>query len=113
MPWRGSELLALCQSSENPSQRSKYPPSPYPLRLPAGSPDPQAAVPVLNRNQLARVRYTGRLRSCFAVDDLEAEVARLTASGVKLRNAVMDFHSRKVVFLHGPEDITVELAQWE
>jgi catechol 2,3-dioxygenase-like lactoylglutathione lyase family enzyme len=49
---------------------------------------------------------------CFSVDDLDAEVARLTAAGVKLRNKVMDFHSRKLVFLRGPEDITVELAEW-
>ena len=50
---------------------------------------------------------------CFAVDDLEAEVARLKANGVKLRNEVMDFHNRKLVFLSGPEGITVELAEWE
>ena len=49
---------------------------------------------------------------CFAVDDLAAEVARLTAKGVRLRNAVMDFHDRKLVFLSGPEGITVELAEW-
>ena len=49
---------------------------------------------------------------CFAVDDLEAEVARLTAAGVKLRNKLMDFHSRKLVFLDGPEGVTVELAEW-
>ena len=49
---------------------------------------------------------------CFAVDDLEAEVARLKANGVKLRNEVMDFHNRKLVFLSGPEGITVELAEW-
>lgn len=49
---------------------------------------------------------------CFSVDDLEAEVARLTAAGVKLRNRMMDFHKRKLVFLEGPEGITVELAQW-
>jgi catechol 2,3-dioxygenase-like lactoylglutathione lyase family enzyme len=49
---------------------------------------------------------------CFAVDDLEAEVERLKANGVKLRNNVMDFHSRKLVFLWGPEGITVELAEW-
>lgn len=50
---------------------------------------------------------------CFAVDDLDAEVTRLTAAGVKLRNKVMDFLNRKLVFLYGPEDITVELAQWD
>lgn len=50
---------------------------------------------------------------CFAVDDLEAEVARLKAKGVKLRNEVMYFHNRKLVFLSGPEGVTVELSQWD
>ena len=49
---------------------------------------------------------------CFGVDDLEAEIARLTAAGVKLRNKMMDFHGRKLVFLDGPEGITIELAEW-
>jgi len=49
---------------------------------------------------------------CFAVDDLEAEIAKLTAAGVRLRNKMMDFHSRKLVFVYGPENITVELAEW-
>jgi catechol 2,3-dioxygenase-like lactoylglutathione lyase family enzyme len=49
---------------------------------------------------------------CFAVDDLHAMVERLTAAGVRLRTDVMDFHQRKLVFLYGPDDITVELAQW-
>ncbi len=49
---------------------------------------------------------------CFAVDDLEAEVATLKANGVQLRNEVMVFHDRKLVFLRGPEGITVELAEW-
>jgi catechol 2,3-dioxygenase-like lactoylglutathione lyase family enzyme len=50
---------------------------------------------------------------CFAVDDLEAEVARLLAAGVQLKNKVMDFQGRKLVFLSGPEGVTVELAQWD
>ena len=49
---------------------------------------------------------------CFSVDDLEAEIARLTTAGVQLRNRMMDFHQRKLVFLEGPEGITVELAEW-
>jgi catechol 2,3-dioxygenase-like lactoylglutathione lyase family enzyme len=49
---------------------------------------------------------------CFAVDDLEAEVAGLKAKGIKLRNEVMEFHNRKLVFLSGPEGVTVELAEW-
>src|SRR5215470_15816272 len=50
---------------------------------------------------------------CFAVDDLGAEVARLKAGGVQLRNEVMVFHNRKLVFLSGPEGVTVELAEWD
>jgi catechol 2,3-dioxygenase-like lactoylglutathione lyase family enzyme len=49
---------------------------------------------------------------CFAVDDIEAEVSRLTAQGVTLRNHLMTFHDRKLVFLNGPEGVTIELAQW-
>ena len=58
---------------------------------------------------LARPGYN---HICFAVQDLDAEVARLTNHGVTLRNEVMDFHARRLVFLSGPEDITVELAEW-
>jgi catechol 2,3-dioxygenase-like lactoylglutathione lyase family enzyme len=50
---------------------------------------------------------------CFAVDDLQAEVAKLTSQGVHLRNEVMEFHNRKLVFLVGPEGVTVELAEWD
>ena len=49
---------------------------------------------------------------CFAVADLEAEVKRLTSHGVRLQNEIMDFHDRKLVFLSGPEGITIELAEW-
>ena len=41
-----------------------------------------------------------------------AEVGRLTSQGVTLRTDVLDFHARKLVFLSGPEGITVELAEW-
>jgi catechol 2,3-dioxygenase-like lactoylglutathione lyase family enzyme len=49
---------------------------------------------------------------CFAVDDIEAEVAKLRASCFKTRNEIMDFHSRKLVFIEGPEGVAVELSQW-
>jgi catechol 2,3-dioxygenase-like lactoylglutathione lyase family enzyme len=49
---------------------------------------------------------------CFAVDDIDAEVAKLRTSGFKPRNEIMDFHSRKLVFIEGPEGVTVELSQW-
>lgn len=49
---------------------------------------------------------------CFAVDDLDGTLARLTAAGVVVRNEVMEFHDRRLVFLVGPEEVTVELAEW-
>jgi catechol 2,3-dioxygenase-like lactoylglutathione lyase family enzyme len=49
---------------------------------------------------------------CFAVGDLTAELAKLSARGVRRRNEVMTFHDRKLVFLSGPEGVTVELAEW-
>jgi catechol 2,3-dioxygenase-like lactoylglutathione lyase family enzyme len=49
---------------------------------------------------------------CFAVDNVAAEVAKLRANGFKTRNEIMDFHSRKLVFIEGPEGVTIELAEW-
>lgn len=72
-------------------------------RQPAPIPDPT----------IGRLNKLGFNHVCFAVDDLDAELAKLRAAGVELRNHVMDFHNRKLVFLRGPEDITVELAEWQ
>lgn len=69
---------------------------------PEAQPDPNAA----------RLDRLGFNHICFAVDDVDAEVRRLVAAGVALRNEVMEFHDRKLVFLAGPEGITVELAEW-
>jgi catechol 2,3-dioxygenase-like lactoylglutathione lyase family enzyme len=49
---------------------------------------------------------------CFAVDDIEAEVNKMREGGFATRNAIMDFHARKLVFLDGPEGVTVELSEW-
>jgi catechol 2,3-dioxygenase-like lactoylglutathione lyase family enzyme len=49
---------------------------------------------------------------CFAVDDIEAVVGVMKANGYRTRNDVMDFHSRKLVFLSGPEGVTIELSEW-
>ncbi len=69
-------------------------------------PDP---LPDSNIDRLDKLGFN---HVCFAVDDLDAEIAKLTAAGIELRNHVMEFHDRKLVFLRGPEDITVELAEW-
>lgn len=49
---------------------------------------------------------------CFTVDDLDATLERLRAAGVRTRNEIMEFHDRRLVFLVGPGDVTIELAEW-
>jgi catechol 2,3-dioxygenase-like lactoylglutathione lyase family enzyme len=62
--------------------------------------------------EVVRLNKLGFNHICFAVDDIEAEVRRLSANGVEMRNEIMQFHNRKLVFISGPEGITLELAQW-
>ena len=62
---------------------------------------------------IARLDRIGFNHICFAVSDIDAVIAKVTAAGVKLRNKPMVFHDRKLVFLEGPEGITVELAEWK
>ncbi len=49
---------------------------------------------------------------CFAVQDLDAMLEMLSANGVRTRNSVMSFHDRRLVFLVGPGDVTIELSEW-
>jgi catechol 2,3-dioxygenase-like lactoylglutathione lyase family enzyme len=62
--------------------------------------------------QVANLARDGFNHICFRVSDLDATVAELTAAGVKTRNTPMTFHDRKLVFLDGPDDVVVELAEW-
>jgi catechol 2,3-dioxygenase-like lactoylglutathione lyase family enzyme len=55
---------------------------------------------------------TGFNHVCFRVDDLDATVAAFNAAGFPARNQPMDFHDRKLVFLVGPANTVIELAQW-
>ncbi len=69
-------------------------------------PDPISDPNIANLNKL------GYNHVCFSVADLEAEVNKLAANGIKTRNNIMDFHGRKLVFIPGPENITLELSEW-
>jgi catechol 2,3-dioxygenase-like lactoylglutathione lyase family enzyme len=62
-----------------------------------------------NIHRLDKIGYN---HICFAVDNIENEVKRLQKSGVKFLNEIMNFHSRKLIYLEGPDGITMELAQW-
>lgn len=70
-------------------------------------PDPISDPNIANLNKL------GYNHVCFSVADLEAEVNKLAANGIKTRNNIMDFHGRKLVFIPGPENITLELSEWQ
>ena len=59
---------------------------------------------------LARPGYN---HLCFAVENIEAEVERLRQAGVTFRSELMNFNKRKLIFLEGPEGITIEFAEWD
>jgi catechol 2,3-dioxygenase-like lactoylglutathione lyase family enzyme len=68
---------------------------------------------VLPDPAIARLDRVGFNHVCFAVSDIDTLIDEVKAAGVRLRNAPMVFHDRKLVFLEGPEGITVELAEWK
>ncbi len=68
--------------------------------------------PVTSDPEIRNLARPGFNHLCFAVEDLEPTVARLRAAGVTFRNELMNFHRRKLIFLEGPEGITIELAEW-
>jgi catechol 2,3-dioxygenase-like lactoylglutathione lyase family enzyme len=62
-----------------------------------------------SESNLARLGFN---HVCFAVDDLDGTLRRLGAGGVHVRSEVLAFHDRRLVFLVGPANVTVELAEW-
>lgn len=66
-------------------------------------------IPDHNITNLSKIGFN---HICFAVDDIEAEVEKLKSHGIRIRNKIMNFHSRKLVFVFGPEDVTIELSEW-
>jgi len=81
--------------------------------------DPRMEVQLLHYRQPPPVEEPGirdlhRLglnHICFAVDDIEAVAAKLAAAGFRPRNRTMDFRHCRLVFIDGPEGVTVELSQ--
>jgi catechol 2,3-dioxygenase-like lactoylglutathione lyase family enzyme len=67
--------------------------------------------PISDQN-ITKLNKLGYNHVCFAVDNIEKQVRELKEQGITTRNQIMDFHSRKLVYIFGPEDITVELAEW-
>jgi catechol 2,3-dioxygenase-like lactoylglutathione lyase family enzyme len=55
---------------------------------------------------------TGFNHVCFRVPNLDHVLDALAEAGVKPRNRPMVFQDRKLVFLNGPSNVVVELAEW-
>ena len=55
---------------------------------------------------------TGFNHVCFRVANVDAVLESLAEAGIKPRNQPMVFHDRKLVFLNGPSNVVVELAEW-
>jgi len=67
---------------------------------------------VLPDADIPRLDRIGFNHICFAVENIDAQVQTLVEHGVALRNEIMEFNDRRLVFVRGPEGITVELAEW-
>jgi len=55
---------------------------------------------------------TGLNHFCFRVDDIAATLQAFVDAGFEARNELMHFNDRDLVFLRGPAEVVVELAQW-
>ena len=68
--------------------------------------------PILKDPDTADLHRTGYNHLALRVEDLDSEVKRLEGAGVLIKNQPVAFHDRKLVFLAGPEDVTIELVEW-
>ena len=68
--------------------------------------------PILKDPNTTDLHRTGYNHLALRVEDLDSEVKRLEGAGVLIKNQPVAFHDRKLVFLAGPEDVTIELVEW-
>ncbi|MCB9176546.1 MAG: VOC family protein [Caldilineae bacterium] len=68
--------------------------------------------PVVADHRTAPVNALGYLRVMFAVDDLDATLARLRERGARLVGDVVDYaDAYRLCYIRGPEGILIGLAQ--
>ena len=68
--------------------------------------------PILKDPSITDLHRTGYNHLALRVENLDSEVKRLKEAGVVIKNQPVTFHNRKLVFLAGPEDVTIELVEW-
>ncbi len=62
--------------------------------------------------QKASANTLGLRHVCFAVEDIEAIIAKMKKKGVKTFSEIQNYENMyKLCYLHGPEGIIVELAE--
>jgi len=66
-------------------------------------------------SQLSKANQIGFRHLAFAVDDIEAEVRRLTEAGIAFMSPVRTYEKsgKKLVYFHGPDGILLELAEYQ
>jgi hypothetical protein len=67
--------------------------------------------PILKDLNTTDLHRTGYNHLALRVENLDSEVKRLEEAG-GLKTQPVAFHDRKLVFLVGPEDVTIELVEW-
>jgi catechol 2,3-dioxygenase-like lactoylglutathione lyase family enzyme len=68
--------------------------------------------PTLEDPNTSDLHRTGYNHLALRVENLDSELKRLKEAGVVTRNQPITFHDRRLVFLVGPEDVTIELVEW-
>ena len=68
--------------------------------------------PILKDPNTTDLHRTGYNHLALRVENFDSEVKRLKEAGVVIKNQPVAFHNRKLVFLVGPEDVTIELVEW-
>jgi catechol 2,3-dioxygenase-like lactoylglutathione lyase family enzyme len=68
--------------------------------------------PIVKDPNTTDLHRTGYNHLALRVENLDSEVKRLKEAGIVFKNEPVSFHNRKLVFLVGPEDVTIELVEW-
>jgi catechol 2,3-dioxygenase-like lactoylglutathione lyase family enzyme len=68
--------------------------------------------PIVKHPNTTDLHRTGYNHLALRVENLDREVKRLKEAGIVIKNQPVSFHNRKLVFLVGPEDVTIELVEW-
>ncbi|WP_226643937.1 VOC family protein [Microbulbifer variabilis] len=67
---------------------------------------------IFSDSKILNLARPGYNHLCFRVENIELAVDHLKKNGVRIRSDILEYLHRKLVYIEGPEYITVELAEW-